>query len=426
MNSSINIEVNKRLNEASIMYSQQLEHFKNTYGLQPKNIKGNTAVRSLNEEFHKLDDEKGAYEFTTFSKVSFGKSTALDEESCLKISQCQFYHSKFIGCCFANIVFENCSFVGCEFNECYTGGFGVIFNDCCFSAPEFKGDGPVDLENIVSISAIFKNVKAFSMKVRNCTMYNLISVNSSFFNTEFENTDLSNSIFYRSPYLSLILKGCNFNDGKIVTPGHIDFGIDDDIKHTKVNEGTYLSYIKYKLKKEDRKNKKNIENINEKNKLLYKTYIQLAEQFRINNIMDLYGEYFYLSKRIKHKIIENKFGKIISTLSLITCGYGERPYFSLISSLFIICISSILYMFSGVETNGQIINYDFVGVPVSISIIIRDLVRCVHFSLVTFTTVGYGNILPYGMSLIVSSFEMILGVIMIAIWTSTLVRKMTR
>lgn len=428
MDNSVYIELIDRIDETNNIYNQQLEHFTKSYGLQQKNIKGNTSINSLNNKFYSFDDEKGGYEFSIFSKISFGKSVAISEEYCLKISQAQFYYSKFIGCCFSNIVFENCDFVGCEFNECYTNGIGVIFNNCNFSKPEFKGNGPIELENIVNVSVIFKNIKGFSMKVRNCAMYNMISVDSSFLLTEFENTDLSNSIFYRSPYLSLMLKGCNLNDSKVVIPEYIELCIEDTNKHTKVNEGTYLSNIKYKLKKEENKDIKNIKNINEKSQVLYKTYVQLAEQFKSNNIMELYGEYFYLSKRVKHKMIENKPEKLISTLSLISCGYGERPYYSLISSVFIIVISAILYMFSGVDvSNGKLINYDIVGgVPVSITIIIRDLIRCIHFSLVTFTTVGYGNVVPYGTSLIISSFEIILGVIMIAIWTSTLVRKMTR
>jgi hypothetical protein len=45
---------------------------------------------------------------------------------------------------------------------------------------------------------------------------------------------------------------------------------------------------------------------------------------------------------------------------------------------------------------------------------------------VTFSTVGYGNVVPVGKSLIVSAVEMVLGVVMVGVWVSTLVRKMTR
>jgi len=56
-----------------------------------------------------------------------------------------------------------------------------------------------------------------------------------------------------------------------------------------------------------------------------------------------------------------------------------------------------------------------------------DFLYSIHFSIVTFCTVGYGNLVPHGMvSMFVANLEIIAGVIMVAIWTSTLVRKMTR
>jgi voltage-gated potassium channel Kch len=61
-----------------------------------------------------------------------------------------------------------------------------------------------------------------------------------------------------------------------------------------------------------------------------------------------------------------------------------------------------------------------------ISQLLSNFIYSIHFSIVTFTTVGYGNIVPINGSLIISSIEMFTGVIMAGIWVSTLVRKMTR
>ena len=58
--------------------------------------------------------------------------------------------------------------------------------------------------------------------------------------------------------------------------------------------------------------------------------------------------------------------------------------------------------------------------------ILVDFLEALYFSLVTFTTVGYGDIIPVGVSIILSSIEMILGVTMVGIWTATLARKITR
>ena len=55
-----------------------------------------------------------------------------------------------------------------------------------------------------------------------------------------------------------------------------------------------------------------------------------------------------------------------------------------------------------------------------------DFIDCFYFSLVTFTSVGYGDIFPIGYSVLFSCIEMILGVTMVGVWTATLARKITR
>ena len=56
----------------------------------------------------------------------------------------------------------------------------------------------------------------------------------------------------------------------------------------------------------------------------------------------------------------------------------------------------------------------------------KDFMKSLYFSIVTFTTVGYGDITPIGYSVLLSGIEMLLGVTMVGIWTATLARKITR
>ena len=105
----------------------------------------------------------------------------------------------------------------------------------------------------------------------------------------------------------------------------------------------------------------------------------------------------------------------------------ERPTFALISSMEIVLIFSIIYMFSGLCINERIIHYNLnILFYLPRKLMYVDFIDCFYFSLVTFTSVGYGDIFPIGYSVLFSCIEMILGVTMVGVWTATLARKITR
>ena len=131
-----------------------------------------------------------------------------------------------------------------------------------------------------------------------------------------------------------------------------------------------------------------------------------------------------------YKLAENKTlegrAKIKSKLFWIVCGYGERPTYALITSFEIVLIFAIIYLFTGISVGDRLINYNLSIFSLEKKVIAVDFFESLYFSLVTFTTVGYGDIIPTGTSIILSSLEMILGVTMVGIWTATLARKITR
>ena len=83
-------------------------------------------------------------------------------------------------------------------------------------------------------------------------------------------------------------------------------------------------------------------------------------------------------------------------------------------------------MFTGISIGDRLINYNLTSFSILEKLILVDFLESLYFSLVTFTTVGYGDIIPVGTSIILSSIEMILGVTLVGIWTATLARKITR
>lgn len=84
-------------------------------------------------------------------------------------------------------------------------------------------------------------------------------------------------------------------------------------------------------------------------------------------------------------------------------------------------------MFTGLSINGATVNYmEAFSYGLPERNVITDFMSSLYFSMVTFTTVGYGDITPLNLSIFLSGVEMFLGLTMMGIWTATLARKIIR
>lgn len=127
------------------------------------------------------------------------------------------------------------------------------------------------------------------------------------------------------------------------------------------------------------------------------------------------------------------FEKIVDLIAKYTIGYGERPLNAFISSGVIIIGFAFLHMLlSDISIGGKIVDYEFVLNSSKLSMQLfkeftTDYLNCLYFSIVTFTTVGYGDITPQsGVGKFLSGSEMLLGVTFVGAWTATLLRKFVK
>lgn len=347
-----------------------------------------------------FDFSREEYKFAKFSDLTFGT----EANEYLKISGICFYYCDFSMCGYSNISFENCSFVGCNFSECYTLGFAVVYDHCSFTS-RIQGESNID-----DAPCTFSGCE-LSAKFVDSDVSMGVFEKSHFYFSNFNKVDLRDAIFIDCSLDTTKMGDCDLRNTKILNAKFTEFYIEDSMTRTKVSKHTFLGLINF-----DKKENREV-------RFAADVYSQFSELFENNKFMDSSGEYFYLYKkteRLNMKGIAN----FKSFIGMITCGYGERPFFSLISSMFLVLTCGTLYMFFGVNFNNEVISFH----PTMGHLFppLDQLVIWYHFSLVTFSTVGYGNVVPVGGSLIVSAFEMVLGIIMVGIWVSTLVRKMVR
>jgi len=123
-----------------------------------------------------------------------------------------------------------------------------------------------------------------------------------------------------------------------------------------------------------------------------------------------------MAMKQKQPIILGIFCKIFSWIGLsfshILWGHGERPFRALFAAILVVIISSLFYTI-GFLKEGEIIFRP-------------DFLQSIYFSVVTFTTVGYGDFSPIGFNKVIAIIESFSGLFIIPLFIIGLSRKHLR
>ena len=125
----------------------------------------------------------------------------------------------------------------------------------------------------------------------------------------------------------------------------------------------------------------------------------------------------------RHQYPEWSRKRIASKFFDMLCGYGERPVNVIFFSLMLILTCALGYFTFGVSFNDQMVQFSTTN---TLKENLMALANSLYFSVVTFTTLGYGDITPVGYSRIIAAFEAFCGSFSIALFVVVFVKKMTR
>lgn len=120
-------------------------------------------------------------------------------------------------------------------------------------------------------------------------------------------------------------------------------------------------------------------------------------------------------KKQQKRYIEYFIGKYIFDFLF---GFGTLPKRAFISSLFSITVFMFIYLIIGINNDLPSIFSKNFG--------IEKIYNYLYFTLITYTTIGYGDITPSGIAKIIAATEGLIGIFMTAIFTVTFTRKLLR
>ena len=141
-------------------------------------------------------------------------------------------------------------------------------------------------------------------------------------------------------------------------------------------------------------------------------------------MMSVAGEFYYREKVFERlQMPQYSAKRCMSWLIDTVSGYGESPQKVVGFSLVLILFCSMAYWCTGIVDNGAIVRFDD-SQPLGTNLI--SWLDCLYFSIVTFTTLGYGDLTPLGFSRVVAAFEAFTGSFSLALFVVLFVKKVIR
>ncbi len=244
---------------------------------------------------------------------------------------------------------------------------------------------------------------------------------NSFRNLTFNEVDFSESCFeksvfadfFKSRFYRCILIGTNLNETCLSDC----FFINSDLRDASF-EKTNLSNIEFKDCFVNSKTAFDEKVILEGGKSFEKAaevYSQLKIMFSRSGHYQKSKKYHVRKMISLRKVEKNPFRKLASWIYWLTTAYGESPFRIMSWMAMIIVLFAFGYLFSDVAYAGKAEN------------VVKDFGKCLYFSTVTFTTLGYGDWVPSGStSRVLAGIESFSGLFFLAIFSVLISKKMTR
>ena len=136
------------------------------------------------------------------------------------------------------------------------------------------------------------------------------------------------------------------------------------------------------------------------------------------------ADFFYREMVSRRKQLNLFSIKRLSSKAIdILCGYGEKTFRVIICAAALVFVNAVLFFIFGIQYKNQILMFEFSN---SWNQNINEFFLSLYYSVVTLTTLGYGDIIPLGMSKAFAGIEAFLGAFMMALFVLVFGRKMMR
>lgn len=252
---------------------------------------------------------------------------------------------------------------------------------------------------------------------------------------EFSRADLRESDFYRAD-----LSGAHLFDADLTNASLMKANLSNANLNLVNLDGANLlgvDFTKAKLEhinwgkqvlQETRAEKAAASKDHDKAKSLYaeaeEVYRNLRKEAEFRGHFQNAGRFFEKEMRMRRlQMPLFSFQRLLSKTVDLFCGYGEEPLRVVVFSMCMILSCALAYFGLGINESGKIISATTAENGLQL---LEYFGSCLYFSVVTFTTLGYGDLTPIGPSRLLAAAEAFAGAFTLALFVVVFVKKMTR
>jgi hypothetical protein len=153
-------------------------------------------------------------------------------------------------------------------------------------------------------------------------------------------------------------------------------------------------------------------------------YRNIRQRYEGAGKTDVAGRFFYLEMVSKRRQMPYfSVGRFWSKLVDLICGYGEEPVRVIGVSLMVILGCALLFCISGI---GHADNEYAFHLTNSLWENVEILAISIYYSIVTFTTLGYGDMVAFSWGKGIAALEAFVGVFLNSMFLLTFAKKMVR
>lgn len=300
---------------------------------------------------------------------------------------------------------------------------------CYWHSPNVIKDHPDDKMKLEAWSKSGRSMEGFSLKFAKLDHINLVNHDSKqgydLSKIDFYHADLTGAHLFNVDLSGASLMKANISEANLNSANMENVNLlgaifeNTKLEHTKWGDEIRQEREAFRaLKKESREAALDL---HEQAEEIYRNLYKATES---RGQFELAGQFFYKEMIMRRRQLDRwtwswAFSKMVD----VFCGYGEKPLRVVLFSLGLIFVCGLLYAILGIQLNGYIIAIRPEYGPMENFL---NLLDSLYFSVVTFTTLGYGDITPFGWSKPVAGFEAFVGSFTLALFVVVFVKKMTR